>query len=275
MMLTRTQVSKSITLLLAMLATSTAYAGFDTYSTDWPNNSVLLEENVTPPASIMIVEQPSPECYNSAKNVRIPEIQRMYVKFGANQGPTQIAHIRNRSIGIFQNLTVATYSIKKVGIDWELGVGTKVNKMIRFEVEYLYNKTINYNPAPVFSGNATILTSQIKNQSLLVDMYVDFDKVDYFRPYIGVLTGFVWNKTRSSLTGGTLNSSAAENQNHYSWTWGATIGARMPFWTRFFGYFAYRYIGPSKIYWKDSSSTMKLQGQYIFSGFTFGVEALI
>jgi hypothetical protein len=107
-MLTRTQVSKSITLLLAMVATSTAYAGFDTYSTDWPNNSVLLEENVTPPATIMIEPQPTAACYNSAKDIRIPEIQRMYVKFGVNQGATQIGHIRNQSYGVFKNLKVAT-----------------------------------------------------------------------------------------------------------------------------------------------------------------------
>lgn len=271
---------KRITMFsMALLVAPVALAGFSTHSSQWPNNKTVVDEEITDTDLIMVnktiddnrkkATPPAPK-----QTPRYPEQMKLYVGFGLSPATVEIRHIRNQSYGVLQNLVVAQDSLKKCGTDWEIVAGTKYHQL-RFELDYIYHKTLNYNANPVLSGNAASLTSQVWNRSVLLNVYVDFDKLGYFRPYFGVLTGLVWNQTWSVLTGGGVGNGAGKYQSHIGWAWGASAGARVPFLTRWFAYFGYRYTGQSKVYWKDNTSLMQLNGQYVYSGFVLGVQFLV
>lgn len=269
---------KNLVGTLAVLAAPLAVAEFSTYTNDWPNSPSTVNEHITPPPP---KERTAPltskekACLRAATMKRVPEVCNLYVAFGGWQGTNQLRHISNQSSGSLANLTVATDSLTKKGLDWEISAGSAVNEKVRFELGYIHHKKVNYNPNPVLVGNAAYLTSSVMNQSLLVSMYVDFRPVDYFLPYVGVMTGFVWNQTRSTASGGTLGVGTANTSDQYGYAWGATAGARMPFMDRYFVYFGYRYMSLAKMIWKNDSGLMNLKGSYVSTGFNFGVQCLV
>lgn len=269
-----------VTLLLSSLCFApVVIAAFSTYSADWPDDAAVVDEKITtlapPPTTVdsVVAQALGQEAEAEVIAQRETENDRLYVKFGLNRSLIEIRHIRNKSYLPLANYPTNSYSIKKNEVSWECGLGTRVNNT-RFEAEYLHHRKLNYNPAPVFIGRAEILTSEVVNRALLVNAYWDFNNVVYFKPYVGVLTGVVWNKTRSSMRGGVGTGTARTNAN-YGLAWGLTLGARMPFWSKWSAYFAYRYTAQSKMLWKDSTQILKLEGQYLFTGFCLGLNYIL
>lgn len=267
-------------LVSVILAAPNAFAGFATYATDWPNDAAVVDENKKVETSSVsssagcaiepVATDPAP-C-----NIidRVPEYKRLYVKFGVNLSSTEVRNIRSTSVGSLSGLPTRVTDVKSNGLNWEIGVGTKFN-VLRFEAEYIYHKTLNYNASPVLTGNASSLVSTVKNNAVLFNLYWDFDNFVYFKPYIGALTGIVWNETRSTLTGGGVGTGAAKNNSQYALAWGATVGTRMPFWEKWYAYLGYRYTAQGNVVWKDSTTVMNLDGNYVFSGFCLGVNYVL
>jgi opacity protein-like surface antigen len=258
---TKKLVKAALLLSSSLLAAPAALAAFDTYSKDWPNNPSVVDENVKKPVTVKIAPKPETEVVPPDPGTqRVSENKRVYIKAAVNASTTEVRHIRNISLPPLANKPIISDSAVLNEVNWEVGMGTKIDP-VRFEVEYIKHKKINYNPVPLVNGNFAALTSEIQNQALLINMFLDFDPSTYFKPYVGVLTGFIWNKTRSILQGGGVGTGIAKSDSNFGIGWGFSIGARMPFWERWYGFLQYRYTGQSKVHWKDSTSRMKLQGQ--------------
>jgi opacity protein-like surface antigen len=277
-MLTRKLATKGcfeIALFFAM-ASPVAFADFDTYSSDWPNHQAVVDERkIVVKEPVRLTEQQQ-ACIVAAKTPRVKDVCKMYWKFGGWQGQTDIMHVRNQSYSPINNYPVYIQGQKKFGLDWEIGVGFTLNTRVRFELEYIHHKNQNYNPNPILLGYPQAsMTSQVKSEAALITMFVDFRPVDYFFPFFGASTGFVWNQTRTTATGGVLGNGTATTVNRYGYPWSVCAGARMPLMSRYFIYVGYRYCSQSKMEWRSSNNMMKLQGQYYFKGFNFGVQGLI
>jgi len=262
---------RHIILVLALIVSVPVYADFSTYSKNWPNDAATVNENVSKPPPVQeqaSVVKPVPVC------TRISENKRVYVKFGINANTTEIRNIRNQSYSPLANKPIVSDYANLNDYNWEVGVGTKIDP-VRFELEYIHHRLVNYNPVPLVVGNFASLSSEVTNQSLLINIFYDFSQLQYVKPYVGALTGFVWNKARSILQGGGVGNGIAKNNSKFGTAWGFSIGMRVPFKDRWYGYLGYRYMGLSKVIWKDSTSTMKLQGQYVYKGFDLGVQVIL
>jgi len=271
----RTRMLSSLTLVFfqGILFSSAATAGFSTYSKDWPNDTEIVGERSN---TVEEVEQPA----ELIDDTIAPETanKRLYLKFGGNLNSVKIKAIKNYSYNVLTNAVLNTNSIRKNYVSWEIGAGSKINAL-RYEVEYIHTKNLSYSPQPLFVGRSERLSSNVTNRSVLLNIFFDFENFSnlnfsYFRPYIGVLGGATWNKTRSIMTGG-VGDNVAKNGNKIGFTWGVTFGARVPFWSRWTGYFGYRFTRQPKVLWKDDTSVLLLKGKYVLTGFNLGVSFLI
>lgn len=268
-MITRMLV-KGLLVLIVYVFSPLVLADFNPYSKNWPSDIASDE----PPPPDPINNLPTAMQDPPDAEARVSEKKRLYVKFGVNASKTEIRHIRNKSQPPLSGLTIGIDGIQKNDISWEFGLGTKFD-MARYELEYLHHRKLNYNPEPIVLGNAATLRSEVINRTLILNIYWDFDNFLYIKPYFGVLGGVVWNKTRSAMSGGGIGSGSAKTTSNYGVAWGVSVGARIPFWSNWASYVGYRYTGQSKIFWKDGRGVLKLEGQYVFSGFCLGLNYII
>lgn len=267
---------KGILLLACTLLAMPARAGFATYSDTWPNNAEIVNERIKPDPTIA----PAPECERrkavcatdtyGADNL-VCNKGRLYVKLGMNYLTTKYSNMRNISSGAFAGLSLVNDSTKTSNYSWEIGAGTTL-MMLRTELEYVYTKETLYNSTPVTNGRPEGLQSTVKNVSVLLNFFYDFNTFQYFKPYVGALWGVSYNTTRSTLVGGTLGNNTAQNSNYLSpLAWGFTFGGRIPFYERWRGYVQYRYSNLGRIAW-HAAGGLQLKGYYILSGISLGVQ---
>lgn len=263
----------------ALLMSSQAMAGFNTYSKDWPDDASVVNERVKAPPkdSTMLSQAALPMCPDETENLepRVSECNRLYAKLGATFFTADVRKMQNISLAPLSGAFLLNNSVKDSYVSWEFGLGTKI-RALRWEVEYMYDKNLSYNASPLLAGFPEALTSTIESQGLWLNILWDVDKlkIPYITPYIGVMGGLIWNKTRSTLTGG-VGTGVAQNHSNYRLGWGVTAGARVAFWTRWFGYLGYKYLDQSTPRWKDSTGIMQLKGKYIVDGIDVGVQYLL
>lgn len=251
-------------------------AGFATYSQNWPDDACIVNEKVTNQETKPCVPDQNFLVVTPEEQVkRVDEYKRLYGKLGLTFLTAQIRKIQNTSSPVLSAGIPVNTGASDNYVSWEFGLGTKL-QYVRVELEYLYQKKLPYNPNPLFLGSSQALTSELNSQSVWFDVMYDMNKlnVPYFTPYFGGLVGVVWNKTRSTLTGG-IGTGVAQNHSRYSIGWGVTVGARFPFWTRWFGYVAYKYLDQGKVVWVDSTGLMSLKGHYVAQGLELGVQYLL
>lgn len=268
---------RNLFLVLLILNTPIAMAGFSTYTDKWPDDAASVDEKVyCPPSQTqkpVVTDNTTKEAYDEME--RISEQKRLYAKFGAAFATAQLRHIQNISNSSLSSINVVNDSISKYYASWEAGLGTKINAA-RFELSYLYEKDVAYNPNPLLASGTESLNSTVMNQGLWLALLWDWDnlKIPYLRPYIGALGGFMWNKTTSTFQGGVTNG-VSQNHSRYVVGWGATIGFRMAFWTRWFGYLEYKYLDQGKVVWVSNDGLARLKSQYIVQGVNLGVQYLL
>jgi opacity protein-like surface antigen len=281
MMSTRTLLKFILLSCGVALISSPAIAGFYSYSTNWPNDAAAVDEKISTvdDAKPKKTTPTSAVCTSTGMdpNVepRVSEKNRLYAKFGATFFSAEVRKMENISLSALSSAYLIENTIKDNYVSWEFGLGTKINAL-RWELEYMYDKNLSYNESPLFASMPESLTSTLESQGLWLNILWDVDKlkVPYFTPYLGVMGGVIWNKTRSTLTGG-VGTGAAQNHSNYSIGWGLTAGARVAFWTRWFGYIGYKYLSQGSPRWKDSTGIMQLKGTYVINGFDVGVQYLL
>lgn len=268
---------KNLLLLALGFISFNASAGFSTYTNNWPDDAASVDEKIyCPPTQsqkTVVTDNTTKEQYSEME--RISEQKRLYAKFGAAFVTAQLRNIQNISNSSLSSISLASNNENKYYLSWEAGLGTKVN-MARFELSYLYEKDLAYNPNPAFVNSATSLNSKIMSQGLWLALLWDWDnlKIPYLRPYIGALGGFIWNKTTSTFQGGVTNG-IAQNHSRYAIGWGATIGLRVAFWTRWFGYLEYKYLDQGKVVWVSNNGAARLKSQYVIQNINLGVQYLL
>ncbi len=260
-----------------------ATAGFGTYAKDWPDDAAVVGEQVAPTTDEMANGQAvasascdiGPTQTASDDSARIDELNRLYVKLGVTFDTAQIRRIQNVSPPPVANAIILNNTINVNYASWEIGLGTKTN-WGRWEVSYLYDKQLAYSPAPIFVGRAENLVSTINSQTGWLACYYDMNRasISYFVPYAGVLAGIVYNKTRSVVQGGVGNG-GTQGHGKFGVAWGVAIGARMPFWTRWYGYLEYKYLDQTGVRWKDSTGLVVLKGHYVVKAVSVGVQYLL
>ncbi len=273
----------------AALMALPAFAGFSTYAQDWPDDARSVNEKISAPevpSTVTTIKSKTDltasncgcESANNGyidKGDRIPQQNCLYAKFGATFFTGDVRKMQNISLPALSSAYLINTSAKENYMSWEFGLGSRI-KALRWELEYMYNKNISYNPDPLFANLSEALTSTLESQGLWVNVLWDIEKLNlpYFTPYIGVMGGFIWNKTRSTMIGG-IGNGVAQNHSNYSAGIGATIGVRAAFWTRWFGYIGYKYLDQGTPRWQDGTGIMQLKGHYIVDGVDIGVQYLL
>lgn len=267
--------SIGVSMLIAAPAT---FAGFSTYSDTWPDDAQTVDEKISKPdasdkAVPTVTDDTEKEQY--AADERLDDKNRLYAKLGLTLFSGQIRNINNVSQPALSSAIVINTNAQKDYASWEFGLGTKF-KYTRLELDYFYEKNVPYNASPLFVGRSENISSKLMSQSLWLALMYDMEKLNlpYFTPYFGGLVGFVWNKTRTTMYNG-IGDGVAKNHTHYSVGWGVTFGARMPFWTRWFGYLAYEYLDHGIARFQSNSGIMGLKGHYVVQGFAIGVQYLL
>lgn len=289
MMLTRKLLKYLLAGCCATLIASPAFAGFFTYSQDWPDDAAVVNEKISVPeksskkltTSKTKTNATASNCGCESTTVdtdiddRVSQQNRLYAKFGATFLTGDVRKMQNTSQPALSSAYLINTSAKENYMSWEFGLGARI-KALRWELEYMYNKNINYDPNPLFANLPESLTSTLKTQGLWLNVLWDIEKLNlpYFTPYIGVMGGFIWNQTRSTMVGG-IGNGVAQNHSNYSIGIGGTIGARVAFWTRWFGYIGYKYLDQGTPRWQDGTGIMQLKGHYIVDGFDIGVQYLL
>lgn len=267
---------KAILTLSGCMLAMPAMAGFATYSDEWPNNPQVVNEYIEPDPVVKPKTPESPQniaCITDTYGTEdiVSNKGRLYGKLGINYLTTKVSNMRNISSGVFAGLSLVSESSKSDNYSWEIGLGTTF-MMLRAELEYVYAKEITYNSTPVMVGRSEGLLSTVKNASVLLNFFYDFDTFRYFKPYVGAMWGVSWNTTRSTLVGGSLGNNVAQNSNYVSpLAWGLSIGGRIPFYQRWRGYVQYRYNNLGRVNWV-SAGNLRLKGYYIISGVSLGVQ---
>lgn len=274
----------SILFCSAALISPTVSAGFATYAQDWPDDAAVVNEKIPAPQAAVskAKSKPSSNCgcdssstkANTTDN-RVAQQDRLYAKFGATFLTAEVRKMQNVSLPALSSAYLINTSATDNYVSWEFGLGAKI-KALRWELEYMYDKNISYNPNPLFANLPESLTSTLQSQGLWLNVLWDIEKlqIPYFTPYVGVMGGFIWNKTRSTMSGG-IGNGVAQNHSNYSIGWGATVGARVAFWTRWFGYIGYKYLDQGTPRWQDGTGIMQLKGHYVVDGIDIGVQYLL
>lgn len=266
-----------ITVLCTLFIAPITYAGFSTYTNDWPDDATTVDEKITtdnplkqaaPDTNFLVVT-------DEEQSKRVPETDHLYAKLGMTFLTAQLRNISNTSQPALSSANVVSTSVNSDYVSWEFALGTRV-KYVRLELEYVYQKTLYYSPTPLFSGLPESLYSKIWNQSAWLDIIYDFEKLNipYLTPYLGGLVGVCWNKTRSAMSGG-LGNGTAHNHSRIALGWGVTVGARVPFWTRWFLYAGYKYLDQGQARWQDSTGVMGLKGHSVVQGVDLGVSYIL
>lgn len=274
----------------ATLIASPVFAGFATYTQDWPDDAAVVNETL-PALEVPSTTKVKSKTKNStvASNCgcesaindtadtddRVSQQNRLYAKFGATFLTGDVRKMQNISLPALSNAYLINTSAKENYMSWEFALGSRI-KALRYELEYMYNKNISYNPDPLFANLPESLVSTLESQGLWLNILWDIEKLNlpYFTPYIGVMGGVIWNKTRSTMTGG-IGNGVAQNHSNYSIGIGGTIGVRAAFWTRWFGYIGYKYLDQGTPRWQDGTGVMQLKGHYIVDGVDIGVQYLL
>lgn len=260
----------------ASLISTPVIAGFNTYSQNWPDGPEVVNEKIKTPEKPTITQTALKECPEEKAVPRVSECNRLYAKLGATFFNAEVRKMENVSMAPLSGAFLLNNTLKDNYISWEFGLGTKI-RALRWEVEYMYNKNLTYDASPLLANFPETFTGTLESQGVWVSMLWDVEKlqVPYFTPYLGAMAGIIWNKTRSTLNGGTIGTGIAQNHSNYSIGWGLTVGARVPFWTRWFGYIGYKYLNQGTPRWKDSTGIMELKGTYIVNGIDVGVQYLL
>lgn len=205
-----------------------------------------------------------------AKLVPEKDYPRYYGRFRLNFSTIMLDTLKNKSTGTDANGSVAKKRATANQVGFELAIGYSWSKDFRGDIEYLVNKNLNYHANPVLLNVNTMrqITAQIKNNSLLANIYYDFAGINRFRPYVTGGAGVAMNSVQTNLIPGGSNT-----LRRLSIAWQLGVGFRVAVFSRWFLDTSYRYIRLGNgidIGANTSTSNFKLQGNNSLSATSIG-----
>jgi opacity protein-like surface antigen len=195
--------------------------------------------------------------------------QRYYGRFRLNFSTLTLDSIKNLSsdpTAMLGAIAKKRSSANQVG--FEVAIGYSWSSNVRGDIEYLANKNTSYVTSPALIGGgiaAVPLNAQIKNNTLLANVYYDFTGVYRFRPYITAGIGPAVNSVTSTLTPGGANTTRS-----LKLAWGLGAGVRVGIFSRWFLDCSYRYINLGNALNIQPIPTVTLQGTYNMNALSVG-----
>lgn len=201
------------------------------------------------------------------------EIGRFYGRLRANVGILALEQVRNRSKPPNNTFIVSRRHESRSQTGLEIAVGYIWEEDFRGDLEYLVNKTFNYNANPIATNSSFgNFSAQIKNNTLLANVYYDF-LIDRFRPYVTGGIGVSENTVSTSLSPVPPPPNTGSSTKRVAgFAWQLGVGFRVSMFSRWFVDASYRYIRlASGLGLQPGDATFRLNGSYSLNAFSFGI----
>ncbi len=179
-------------------------------------------------------------------NKMLPEsdIQRYYGRLRLNFSTLTYGQLKNQSGGLDQGGAVYKKRTTANQVGFEVAVGYIWSGSLRGDIEYLANKNLNYAASPALIGSGVPsrqLNAQIKNNTLLANLYYELSGIYRFKPYITGGAGLAVNSVQATLLP-PVGGSTSGTQRTMRFAWGLGAGMRIGVFSRWFLDVSYRYI---------------------------------
>ncbi len=196
------------------------------------------------------------------------ETKHYYARVRVNQGHLSLNTLKNAGGG-----TLAQKSQSKSQAGLEFAIGYVFSPSMRMDVEYLVNKNFQYSASPFFLGTGltTSLTSQIKNNTVLANVYYDITGFSRFLPYLTAGVGVSANSVNSTLSPAAIANTTNKSLNL---AWQVGLGLRIGFLNRWYVDGGYRYITLAQGLRIQPGNGIKLTGNYTQSILSIGLNYL-
>lgn len=206
------------------------------------------------------------------------EDNRYYGRAMVNFSTLTYDQIKNQTSGIDRAGAVNIKRVSRNQVGITLAVGYAWSRNFRGDIEYFAVKNLNYNANPSLIGVGVPvrqLTSQIKNNTLLANVFYDFEGVYRFRPYLTAGLGASVNSVQASITPPPNSSgTVSRNARMMGFAWALGGGLRIGMFTRWFLDVNYRYIRLANGLAVSPVAGYKLTGSYNMNAVGVGINYL-
>jgi opacity protein-like surface antigen len=202
-----------------------------------------------------------------------PSDYPFYGRVRLNFSTLALDEIKNRSTGTDALGQVAKKRTTANQAGLEIAIGYAWSDTMRGDIEYLANKNLSYTANPVLTGTTPTrrLDTQLKNSTLLANVYYDFSGLNRLKPYVTGGLGLAINNAQVTLTPPTTGATAANNPRNLSVAWTLGAGFRVAVFTRWHIDAAYRYIRLGNGLNIKANSNFKLIGTYSMTALSLGL----
>ncbi len=204
------------------------------------------------------------------------EVESFYGRVRANFSTLTLDELKNKSAGINSYGIVGKKRATLSQTGFEVAVGYAWSSSFRGDIEYLANKTLSYSANPALTGSGIVsrkLDAQVKNNTLMANVYYDFAALERFRPYVTGGLGIAMNSIESTLTPAPAEG-ASQTVRTMRVAWGLGGGMRIGIFKNWMMDASVRYIRLGSGVSMKPNNSYKLLGTYSANLVSLGVVYL-
>ncbi len=199
-----------------------------------------------------------------------------YGRLRLNFSTLTLDEFKNKSSGVYSNGVINKKRTSGNQVGFEIGIGYSWSANLRGELEYLAVKTLSYvaNPALLGSGVPSVqLNSQIKNNTILANLYYDFSGLNRFKPYVTAGIGLSANSVQATLFPAPAIG-GSNTQRNIRAAWDLGVGFRVAIFSHWYLDAAYRYIRLGNGIGIVPNSSFKFLSTYSMNALSLGFNYL-
>lgn len=268
-------ISRACGFLLSTLLGLAAHADFEVMGADKPADQYgnaqtgSFHRAITGGSTLTPAEEAELSSFFST-----PTDHPYYGRVRLNFSTLTLDEIKNRSTGTdtLGRVTKGRAIANQVGL--EVALGYTWSESMRGDLEYLANKNLGYSSNPVLTGTtpARKLDVQLKNSTILANIYYDFSGLNRLKPYLTAGLGFAANNIQATLTPPTAGATANTMPRKLSIAWALGGGLRVAIFSRWHIDASYRYIRLGSGLNIKADSQFKLISTYSMSALSLGLS---
>lgn len=204
----------------------------------------------------------------------LSEAKHYYGRVRLNFGTLTLDDLKNNSSGTD---AVGAVNKKRVSVNQtglEIALGYSWSSSFRGDIEYLVNKNLDYTANPVLIGGGLTsrqLTTQIKNNTLLANVYYEFLGLNRFKPYLTAGIGPSVNSVQSTITPVAYDNGGSATLRKMGFAWALGLGMRVAAFERWHLDVSYRYIRLGSGISIKPTSSFKLLGSTSLNAVSLGI----
>ncbi|HXH54835.1 MAG TPA: outer membrane beta-barrel protein [Gammaproteobacteria bacterium] len=175
----------------------------------------------------------------------VHEVESYYARLRLNFSTLTLDALKNRSSGLDKTGVVAKKRVSVNQSGLEVALGYSWSPSLRADIEYLVNKNLDYTASPVLTGTGLAprqLKTQIKNSTVLANVYYEFLGLNRFKPYLTIGLGPSMNSVQSTITPVTYDNGGSATLRKLGVAWALGGGLRVAVFSRWHIDVSYRYI---------------------------------